>query len=500
MSAAGYASTKPGAVAIGDDDVARVSLFTELNEFVAKMKKDAQKALYECYARADSIFQMEEFSLGTQGVSSRNLDKLLTEVVNDIYKIVKFEDLRDYVVGNTKLKLPTELYNDYVTEDKITPLYKQRTYLLPEYIDLVALAFGLRFMIPIWGQYLPISAKEHGSHMMEYYAFQLLTASDFYQCPAFFRLDTYIRANLAEGESIDMGVLLKFLSSEEVPTYLIALSAIRKLSVAPLSAENERDHLMKIIYNYALGNNNQLAGSLGSKVTDKPDPGETLDDNSSVWCTYKMKEQIPAGDLIMFQLYVNNFIPCAQAIEPDINPDRVTDCVERALKLQDFNPTDSQIGLVVWAMSPVVPGCVVEMFDRQTLFTAIGISQAILWHWGLTQLAVLLTARRIELEPGEIMAPVPYGGVSNQNMQLLETIYPYSLPEGRGGDMITEPNPGLRGIESVVGDLFKNYWEPTCVKALAKAAQCDVIRQVEVSSDIRDQLASLLIRLNDHTR
>lgn len=501
MSAAGYSTTKPGAVRLGDDDVLHVSLFDEVNEFIGKMSKVDQQALYECYARVDGIFTAEEFTLGGQNALNLKLDVLLTDIVNSIYSIIKFDDLRNYIVGKPKLKLPPELSDTYVTDDKITPLYMQRTYLLSEYIDLVALTFGLRFMIPIWGQYLPISSKEHGSTMMEYYAFQLIAESTFFQADAFHRMETYIRANLPEEASTDMGVLLKFLSSEEIPTYLIALATIRKLSVAPLSADNnDTDHLMKIIYNYAFGNNKQLAGALGSKVTSKTNPGESLDDNSSVWGVFKMKEQISKGELVMFQIYVMNFVKCAQAIEPDINPDIVERCVTRALKLQDFNPSESQIGLIVWTLSPVVPGCVIEMFDRQTLFTAMGLAQAILWHWGLIQLAALLTARRIELEEGEIMAPVPYGGVSRKNLEALEIVYPYSLPVSRNGDHLTEPNPGLRGIECIVSDMFKNYWEPTCIAKLAKAADCDVIRQIEVSSDVRDQLATLLIKLNEHTR
>lgn len=500
FSASGYASTKPGAVTQVDEDVVRVDLFGEVNDFISRLPKDKQLKLYECYARLDSIFQVSGFDPVAKATGD-TLDKMLTAEVNRIYEIVEFDDLREYINGNTKIRLPPELSNEYVTSDKITPLYMQRTYRLDEYIDLVAVALGLRFMIPVWGPYLPLAAKEWSQQMKEYYGFQLIMESKFFQSPSFERLEVYVRANLNEDE-YDLSTLLKFLSSEEVPTYLIALAAIRKMSVAQISAETDRDHLMKIIYNYVLGDNTRIPATIGVKVSPKKGPGEVnADDNSSVWCIFKMKEQLAVGDLMLFQIYVTDELKAAKAIEPEISEERVKECVARAQALQAFNPREAQIGLCMQVMSTVVPGCVIEMFDRQTLMTSMGIAQAVLWHWNLPQLAILLTALPIELEEDEIMSATAYEGISEENLAILNAIYPYDLPEQRNVDIQQSPNAGVRGIETLVADLYRNYWEPTAPRSLlASYANSDVSRELEVSSDIRDQLATLLIRLDEYIR
>ena len=499
FSASGYASTKPGAVTQVEEDVFRVDLFGEVNEFIAKLPLEKQLALYECYARLDSIFQVSGFD-PVDKTSGDNLDKMLIQEINRIYEIIRFEDLRDYVMGNTKIRLPPELSDEYVTSDKITPLYMQRTYRLSEYIDLVAQAMGLRFMIPVWGPYLPLAAKEWSQAMKEYYAFQLIMESRLYQSPVFERLEVYVRANLNEEEQ-DLSIHLKFLSSEEVPTYLIALAAIRKLSVAQLSAESDRDHLMKIIYNYILGDNTRIPATIGVKVTPKKGPGEVnMDDNSSVWCIFKMKEQLAVGDLVLFQIYVTDYVKAALAIEPEIDVARVEECVTRALALQNFNPREAQIGLCMQVMATVVPGCVIEMFDRATLMTSMGIAQAVLWHWNLPELAILMTAMPIELEEDEIMSPTAYAGLSEESLAALQAIYPYDLPEQRHNDQHVSPNAGVRGIETLVTDLYRNYWEPTAPRSLLASYSKAAVREMEVSSNIRDQLATLLIKLDEYIR
>lgn len=502
FNASGYANTKPGAVVVDSESEfgQRVELFVEVNEFISRMPKADQDALYECYARLESVYS----SYGGMGQSAKHssdsLDNMLADIIGDIFKIVKLQDIRDYIVGNKKIKLPAELSDEYITSDKITPLYMERTYRKSEYLDLTAVAMALRFVIPVWGTYLPISGKENSPDMKEYNGYKLLDKSELYTCDALKRLETYVRANLVESE-YELTIVFKFLSSDEVPIYLMALALIRKLSIAPLSAENDKDHLMKIVYNYVCGNNNRMPGAFGNNIKPKTDNEGLSDDNGSVWCIYKMKEQISTGDLMIVQVYISDYLKAGVAIEPNLSPERIEQCVKRALALQDFDPTPAQITLCLWVMSTVIAGCVVEMFDRKTLLIAMGLSQAVLWEWGFPQLAILTTASIIPLEEGELLPPIPRTKISQANREMLEIIYPYKLPETKRSDPVNSNNPGIRGVEEVASELFRNEWEPRCPKPLAHSYQrADVSKRVEVSSDIRDQIAECLIKLDGHIR
>lgn len=502
VNAAGYANAKPGAIRQDDSFELghRTELFEEINEFISKLPADKQFMLYECYARLESILDSYGELLSTEEEAT-SLDSLLTDVVNDIYDIVLFEDLRDYVVSNHKIRLPPELSDEYVTSDKITPLYIQRTYRKSEYIDLIAVALGLRCMVPVWGSYLPIAGKEKGARWKEYEGFQLLDTCKLKECSAFDRLETYVRANIDE-DDFELAVVFQHLSTEEIPKYLVSLAAIRKLSVAPLSALTEKDHLMKIVYNYVCGKNNRMPGAFGSNIRKKTDNEGMMDDsNGSVWCVFKMKESISTGDLAIFQLYVMRFNKAASDIDPSIDPERVRQCVKQTQALARFDPRDAQMALCIWVMSTVIPGCVPEMFDRNTLLTTMGIAQAVLWSWNFKQLAILLTATPIELEEGELPTPIPRTKISAKNLERLDIIYPYAFPESKRNELTSSTNVGVRDIEETVVALFKNDWEPHCCKELAREYhRVDVSRRLEISTDIRDELAELLIKIDEFQR
>lgn len=505
FNAGGYANTKPGAL-VADDTAEfgqRVELFAEVNEFISRMSKQQQDDLYECYARLESVYSTFSNADGS-GLTAKytivDLDDSLADIIADIFKVVKLADVRDYIVGNRRIKLPAELSDEYVTNDKITPLYMERTYRKSEYIDLTAVALALRFIIPVWGNYLPISKVETNSDMKEYNGYKLLDKSELYTCAALKRLEVYIRANLVEAE-YELNTVFKFLSSEEVPVYLMALALIRKLSIAPLSAENDKDHLMKIVYNYVCGNNNRMPNSFGGNIKPKTDNEGLSDDNGSVWCIYKMKEQISTGDLMIMQVYITDYLTAGKHIEPELSNTRLEQCVKMTGNLADFDPTPAQLALCIQVMSTVIAGCVVEMFDRKTLMIAMGISQAVLWEWNFPQLAILLTGKIIPMEEDEIPQVLARHKISQTNREKLEAIYPYKLPETKRSDNVMSTNPGIRGVEEIASELFISTWKPRCPKPLAHSYQrCDISGEVIVSADIRDQVAELLIKLDSYNR
>jgi hypothetical protein len=298
----------------------------------------------------------------------------------------------------------------------------------------------------------------------------------------------------------EMAIIFEFLSSEEIPVFLMALALIRKVSIAPLSAETDKDHLMKVVFNYVCGNNNRLPAAFGGNIRSKIDVEAATDDNSSVWCYYKMKEQISTGDLCIFQLYITDYLEAARAIDQEITDEQTEMCVARAQKLARFDPNDAQVALCIWVMSTVVAGCAIEMFDRNTLFTAMGISQTVLWKWGFHQLAILQTAAPVQMADDEMMTPVPRTKISDENMKQLEYIYPYTMPESKK-DSGQSPNVGVRGVEDAANVFFKNEWEPQCPRQLAaKYERSDVTRRLQVSSDFRDELAELFIKLDGYVR
>jgi len=83
----------------------------------------------------------------------------------------------------------------------------------------------------------------------------------------------------------------------------------------------------------------------------------------------------------------------------------------------------------------------------------------------------------------------------------LDIIYPYKIPEGKRSELTTSTNVGVRDVEEVAVAFFKYDWEPHCCKELGRDYnRVDVTRRLEPSTDLRDELAELLIKIDEFQR
>lgn len=471
------------------------SLFNEANEFISRLDERDQKDLFEIYARLESYYADYDYS--ADDVEATSVNDYLRDITKQIFSIIRYDDLYDYIKGNMSLRIPADVHRTYTTEDKITQSYTDKTYLIEDYMHLMAFTLGQRFMIPVWGPYSKILERTDGERMKDYTAFCLLQGTEMWESQAFERAEVYVEANLKKNVK-NLSAMLNFLSKEEIPAYLIAQTSLRKFSVAPISSgPDDSGHLMRILHGYATSQFEQMDKKIQPDVLTKENHHEFADDNTSVFGTYKMKEQISIGDLAIIQNYVANYKRAAAKIEPDINLDYVEACVVAAIGLKNYRPSETQRGLAAWVASYIIPSVAIQMFDRVHLMTAMGITQAVLWHWGYHELAILVTAKPIPRDDNEHRSREGRSHLSKDLAEHLDVIYPWTFPTNAyipGGE---SPNVGIRGIELIASAFNKEEWEPTCPKALAKLHEhSHLSRRIDPSHNLRDQLANLLIRLD----
>lgn len=472
-------------------------LFKEANQFISKLTAAERDELYKLYARAEMLFNDESYYEEDE-LNGRTVFQTLGHIVQGIYKIIKLEDLEAYIRGNKSLVIPPELSNSYETEDKVTELYKKRTFKLDEYITLLAVALGYRFVLPIWGKTVVLAERIMGKGNKEVEAFKLLRGTELRKSYIFERLEEYFQANLSDLPVV-MSSVMDFVEYDSIPLRIIGIVSVRKLAVVSLSYENEReDHLMRVIFNYGKNKAEPQNEFEGIPIIDKRERGAKQDDNASVWTMFKMKSSISMGVLEVNEQYINKYIKAATRIEPDIDPERVELCVSTAIAIKDFRTSDYQKGLIAWVMSIVQPGNMVWNFDRHHLQIAAGIATAVVWHWDLPEVAILLTAGLIPADPDEFRSTESKRRISDENAQMLESISPYTLSEDSRRDIGHLTNAGIRGIENMVIHFNKEEWKPNCPKELAALInRADLSDRFDAPPNLRDQLAKLLIKISE---
>jgi hypothetical protein len=255
---------------------------------------------------------------------------------------------------------------------------------------------------------------------------------------------------------------------------------------------------MKILYNYIDGRFDRMATEFKQQVAEKKSGAGPIEDNSSVWSMYKMKESITAGELVIIQLYVNDYHTCAEAIDPNYSRDRLELCINHINTIENFDPTRAQKGLAAWIMSTVIAGVVIDMFDMETLKNNMAIAQTILWEWGFLDLAIMLTARK---DQTAIIQELSKAKVTSENREILDVINPYLLPDPKKDDQLFVANSAQRGIEEIIKEFMRADWFIDCPKQLAiEHNRADLSEYVDIMPSVRNRLALVLQKLNDHVR
>ncbi|MNY11370.1 hypothetical protein D3C86_1443970 [compost metagenome] len=241
-----------------------------------------------------------------------------------------------------------------------------------------------------------------------------------------------------------------------------------------------------------------MATEFKQQVAEKKSGAGPVEDNSSVWSMYKMKEAITAGELTLIQLYVNEYHTCAAAIDPNFQPERLQAAIAHIATIEDFNPTRAQKGLAAWIMSTVIAGVVIDMFDMETLKNNMAVAQTILWEWGFLDLAIMLTARK---DASAITTELSKAKVSQNHRDVLDVINPYMMPDPKRDDQLFIANSAVRGIEEIIKEFMRSDWFIDCPKQLAvEYNRADLSPYLDISPSVRNRLAEILIKLNDHVR
>ncbi len=472
-----------------DRETGRLILFDEMNLFLrTKLTKEDRSKLFQIYARIDELFSDTMLVRFSDGEVSEMFDLTLMKLVSKIFDIIKFSEARKFILELTRtgvLSIPGDIRDTHVTEDRLTPKYLDCTYLREDYIDLVTLCFVLRTMVPIWGRYMPLKRHDVSVAMKEYHAFRLLSTSNIYREAAFDRLETYVLGVM--DNKPDIGIILAGLSDDEIPQYLMALTVVRKLTLAPIDGSNE-SHLIREIFHYLNSKNGDMGRTLGSPIRQKREIMNewSEEDNSSIWDIYKMRESISAADISITEVYLSDYC------QGD-SPSKTKECYSTIIDKNISTMQDCQLTLISWIMATLIPGTTVALLESKVLKRAMAIAQSQLWEWGFGQLAILLTANVIPLEEHVYVGSSEIRPITADRRAMLEKIYP-TIPREDG----SMENVGITSISRLSKTFYGSDWSMDCSKELARTVEgMGTIQIFEAPRDLQNMLADLLFKLNN---
>lgn len=495
-----WAKTSSGGLG-SERTLSQQQMFSDLNLFLQTLRPAVHDQLFDLYSR---IFQTFEDTHNKNDLADQ-----LKPQIKELFELIDLNALHHWVTFSARtINIPSTLLTQYDTEDVThTP---ERTYLRPDYVWLVSLGIVLRAMTPIWGEYILRTQKDVGTQWKEYEAFKLLEQSSIDQSIPMERLRTYIDALIPKDKDLSAAII-SGISSAHFPTWVLALTVIRRLIVADLSGQNPNQSLMGSIHRYMSSKITGPQNGFMGIIKDKPmaDSSGDIETNLSQLERYRMRQELAAGDIAMMEHYINRFVQRSGPPQPcDFTPNSVKGSIYQQLRqtregaamlkqsLQAIASLDhskhrvwpAQIALIQTVIASLIPPRGIEYVSKQAVLNAAAIAQSWLMVRGHHDLAWLITARREEDYVGGNQARTR---LSRELQEQLDQIYPFARMTG-GRNPERMKNPGCLAIDEIEALLSQDDWYLTVPSDWLGSTQ----RRYSIPQDIKTKLGMLLIDLH----
>jgi hypothetical protein len=465
------------------------TLFDNLNGYFASLTLEKQETLWKCY---QSILEsMESISEPTR------LHAYIQENVKTIYEILSFEELKRWTLLHGVVNMPVDLKLAHLPTD--SELTQRLTYLRDDYYDLAIFSALLKALLPIFGECFRRVGKEVRSKFKEHYAFSLLSKSAVLKLPAFYRLRDYVEAKTQNEERKNPAgyrknsAIFGGLGTAELPDWLLAKALVRRVAV---HEETIGDNVVANVYHTIDQQISSLDKTFNGRVNEKKlYSGQTDEDNVSIVENYKVKQEISDGDLCVLSVYTDHPETVANHVDPSCNLYYLELCVSAAIKQTQLVIGEHHLTLAQWVLASAIPPRGIPALNKPTLLKALGVTQALLWHWGFKELALLMLANPTPTE--HFSVSVPTSRLSKRAIDTFTELYPhYQLPSSAStGIRVT--NVACRAIDLLASSLIQSDWIPGGPSELLVELKLSFGEVWVVSAEIRQELAELVFKLNE---
>lgn len=466
--------------------VAVVDLFREINGYWSYITEERREAIWNIYVQIHKT--LYEIADPTQQV-----DRLIL-LVAKLYEQHPLNEIYHWTRFHGDVKYPDTLKEVCDPDDIVA-----RTYLRPDYVWLVAMAIALRPMVPIFGEYILRARDEAGSDYKEYAAFKLLAKSHIISCAAMERLKVYVMSAI-ESEADSITPTLNGLGTSELPDWLLAMTVVRRVAPGDISVQDEKTgNLITNIHAFVSGALKDLDRKFGGAIREKyrEDYGDD-DDSMSFAEMFKVRQKNSIGDVALYSVYTENPTIMAMKIDPTIDVSKVHECLLSTSRLTEMEiRRNHHLVLVQWVINKVIPARGAENLNKQAILRAMATTQALLWHWGMPELAILATADVAADDAASLMVIESRSRIPADLQKTLNDLYPYTENAGRSKGQSKNANVAVKNIQALAKEMSVPRWVINAPAALIQ--ECPLIdkqNRMITPLNIMELIARLVIKLH----
>lgn len=474
--------------------------FNEINRFLDTLPDKVQDTLFGIYERINDDFEhiVDNDVLYTQ----------LSKSLKKIFTYIKLENIKNWILMVPSYRIPDMVEGSSDIFKNIPP---ELTYQSEEYTDLVALSLATRFLIPIWGVYHQI-LEESNAMFIALDLTGILEETELAHCEAYQRLGVYCTAfQKTYMDSYDaLDQIFRGLASTEIPRWLQAMTMFRRLTIFPIldlpPELVDKRTLVTSVYYYVKSevqpNKKSVAEKTRERIFSEPKGG--MEDKKSFLEYFRIKKKTAEGDFIAIELFTENPHNLINLIDKTTPPEIINECIDGVQRMKQTPIHTHQLILTQWILSYVLTPKSIVRLNRNARLSAIATAQAVLWHWGFHDIAVMMTVDRewttSDTNPQLDAPPTVKPRLTRDNHEQLSTLYPFERRPASKKDGVPNHNFAVAEIDMIVKSLHLYRWLYLgSTELLKKTNQSRGRRPLVLPMELRKQLTDLAIKIGkDH--
>lgn len=474
----------------GVDDLAH-DVFREINQFWATLPEARQDQIFDLYQNIKEVL--------TSSPDATTTSRRLMPLVGQLCDLHSLEDIKFWMDFKSDIRIPSDLKDRFI-EGGTQPGTAERTYVREDYRWLVVMSISLRPMILVWSDFVQETKDSYGTLWKEYYAFQLLSMAKVYHSEPMERLRVYVEASLPQEKALTSAIMGGYsggISSEDFPTWVLALLVVRRVVLSDIRGHDDSPMLVRHMYHFIIQKVKGHDTTFGGAVRDKTQDGGNSaneENNLSKLEGYKTRQEMSAGDLSYIEHYLKDPYAVAQRIAPDIDKVLLDQSLLSVQALMGHRIWDAQRTIVQWVLKPAIPPRGVEHMPKPTLLKAIAITQALLWQRGYREMAALVSAINVAIdEEMEYLGVESRGRIPRELVERLDELYPYARTSS---GKKPPKSAGIVAIESLEKQFSDHEWRLTLPRDwLAGFLQNPNNNRYSVPHEIKARMAHLVVAI-----
>lgn len=372
-------------------------VFYEFNEYLKTLDEPTKEKIFNCYKNIRELFDMD--------FEPSHIAGALNEEVKEIYKSVNMDKARHWLQTIGNVFIPADIESEITEESRYDK--EDQTYLVDDYVDLTTGALMLRFMIPIFGEYMDQTTDQElyketeAAALLQGSFLEFWPLGKYYnndsnkERPAFIdKLRDYIIFCTSD-KSTTLGNIWNGLAGIEIPIHLTAKVLVRRLTI--LSLNDHTSHSMvSNIFRYVKSNAEPTERTSAESVKDKYGGAVSEEDERKSFLEeYKTKQRISAGDIVAFNLDALDYELMATKVDSTIDPKKLQACIDCIEWVSQYPIESHQILLTQWIMAKAFPSRAFYHIDKKSVNYLVATAQALAWHWNFEDIAVFLQVEPI---------------------------------------------------------------------------------------------------------